>query len=34
MAEARVEIVDDNVGFAALFGASGEFAAREDLEKF
>ena len=34
MAEARVKVVDDNVGLAALFGASGEFAAREDLEKF
>lgn len=34
MAEARVEVVDNDVGLAAFSGASGEFAAREDLEKF
>ena len=33
MAEAGVQIVEDDVGFAALTGASGELAAREDLKK-
>ena len=32
VAEAGVQIVDDDVGFAALPGASGELAAREDLK--
>ena len=34
MAEARVNIVDDDFGLAALVNASGEFTAREDLEEF
>ena len=34
MAEARIEIVDDDVWFAALVGASGELAGRVYLEKF
>lgn len=34
MAEARVEIIDNDIALAALFDATGEFAAREDLEKF
>ena len=34
MAEAGVKVVDDDFGFAALPGASGELAAREDLKKF
>ena len=33
MAEAGVEIVDDDVGFAALPGTSGELTARVDLKK-
>ena len=33
MTEAGVEVVDDDVGFAALPGASGEFAASVDLKK-
>ena len=33
MAEAGVEVVDDDVGFAALPGTSGELAARVDLKK-
>lgn len=33
MAEARVEVVDNDVGLAAFSGAGGEFAAREDLKK-
>ena len=34
MAEAWVEVVDDDVCLAALFGASGEFPGRVYLEKF
>ena len=34
MTETRVDVVDDDFGFAALVDASGEFTAREDLEKF
>lgn len=34
MAEAGIDIVDDDFRLAALSGACGEFAAREDLEKF
>ena len=34
MAEARIDTVDDDIGFAALFGASGEFAAKEDFKEF
>ena len=33
VAEAGVEIVDDDVGFAALPSAGGELAARVDLKK-
>ena len=33
MAEARVQIIDNDIAFAALFDATGEFAARENLEK-
>ena len=33
MAKARVEIVDDDVCLAALFGASGKFPGRVYLEK-
>ena len=33
VAEAGVEVVDDDVAFAALPGASGELAARVDLKK-
>ena len=34
MAETGIDVVDDDFGFAALSGASGEFTAGEDLEKF
>lgn len=34
MAEAGVEIVDDDVGLATLPGASGELAARVGLKEF
>lgn len=34
MAESGIDVVDDDVGLAALFGAGGEFAAGEHLEKF
>lgn len=34
MAEARVDIIDDDSGLAALVNAGGEFTAGEDLEKF
>ena len=34
MAEARIEVVDDDFRLAALFGASGELAGGEDLEEF
>ena len=34
MAEAGGEIVDNDLRLTALFGAGGEFAAGEDLEKF
>ncbi len=34
MAEARVDIIDNDVALAAFFDSTGKFAAREDLEKF
>ncbi len=34
MAEARVDIIDNDVALAALFDSTGKFTAREDLEKF
>ena len=34
MAEARVEVVDDDAWLAAWVGPRGEFASNEDLEKF
>ena len=33
MTEARVKVVDDDTGFAALFGPSGQLAGRIHLEE-
>ena len=34
MAEARVDVIDNDVTLAALFDSIGKFAARKDLEEF